>query len=99
VNEGSTATFTIGASAVSSQPITVNYSMRGTAQLGKDYSLSGIPGQVVIPPGQSSATIVMQVLADTVKERKETVIMILANGSGYTLPARAKATATILNGR
>jgi hypothetical protein len=98
VNEGSSAIFTITSSAMSSQPLTVNYSMRGTAQLGKDYTLSGVAGQVVVPAGQSSATIVMQALADSVKERKETVILVLANGSGYTLPTRAKATATIRNG-
>src|SRR5205823_3812928 len=35
------------------QPVTVNYSMSGGARLGTDYTLSGIPGQVTIPTGQS----------------------------------------------
>lgn len=72
--------------------------MRGTAQLGKDYTLSGLPGQVVISPGQASATVVLQSIADTVKERKETAIIYLTNGFGYTVATRAKAIATILNG-
>jgi hypothetical protein len=72
--------------------------MRGTAQQGSDYTLDGTPGQVTIPAGQSSATIVLHAVADHVKERNETVTMILVNGTGYKLPKRAKATVTIVNG-
>ena len=71
--------------------------MRGTAQLGNDYTLSGLPGQVVIPAGQASATVILQALADRANERKETAVMTLAAGPGYDLPKRPKATATILN--
>jgi Protein of unknown function (DUF642) len=84
VNEGGNATFTISASPVNpSQPITVFYSMSGKADLGVDYTLSGTPGQVVIPAGQSSATVTLHALTDNVSEKKEIVKMTLDNGTGY----------------
>jgi cell division septation protein DedD len=96
--EGSDATFTISSSIILSQPITVTYSMRGTAVEGSDYSLGGISGQVTIPAGQSSATVGLHPIADQVKERNETATMRLTNGIGYRLPKRPKASLTILNG-
>lgn len=98
VREGSAATFTITISALQAQPLTISYSMRGTSQLGNDYTLSGVPGQVVIPAGQTSATVALQAMTDGVKERKETATMILTAGPGYDVPRRAKAIATILSG-
>jgi hypothetical protein len=98
VTEGSVATFTITISALQAQPLTINYSMRGTAQLGNDYTLSGLPGHVVIAPGRASATVTLQAMTDGVKERKETATMVLTAGPGYEVPRRAKAIATILNG-
>jgi hypothetical protein len=71
--------------------------MRGTARQGNDYNWDGTPGQVTIPAGQSSATIVLHTVADHVKEKSETATMILTNGTGYKLPRRAKATLTIVN--
>ena len=72
--------------------------MRGSAQIGRDYTLSGNPGSITIPAGQSSVTISLQTIADHVKERNETAIMALASGSGYKLTSQAKATLTIVNG-
>ena len=98
VSEGSDATFTISSSIVLSQSITVSYSMGGRAQQGSDYTLSGTPGQVTIPAGQTSATIVLHAVADHVKERNENAAMTLTSGSAYKLPKRAKAALTIVNG-
>jgi hypothetical protein len=72
--------------------------MGGTAQHGSDYTLGGPPDQVTIPAGQSSATVVLHTVADHVKERNQTAIMVLRNGAGYKLPRRAKAALTIVNG-
>jgi len=71
--------------------------MRGTAQNGVDYTLTGTSGQVTIAAGQSSATVTLNAIADHVKERNESAIMALANGTGYKIPKPAKATLTILN--
>jgi len=77
----------------------VNYSIRGTAINGPDYTLSSAAGQVTIDPGQSSATVTLHSIADHVKERNETAIMTLSSGAGYKLPKHgSKATLTIING-
>ena len=53
-------TFTVSISpGPASQAITVMYSMSGNAVLGTDYTLNGTPGQVTIPMGQSSATVIL----------------------------------------
>lgn len=99
VIEGNDATFTFSSSVVVGQPVTVNYSMRGTALNGTDYTLNGTSGQVAINAGQNSATVTIHSIADHVKERNETAIMAVSAGSGYKLPKRGtKTTLTILNG-
>ena len=97
--EGNDATFTVSSAVAVSQPVTINYSMRGSAINGSDYTLDGTPGQVTIGAGQNSATVTLHSIADHVRERNETAVMALTTGSGYKLPKRgAKATLTILNG-
>ena len=97
--EGDDATFTFSSSVVVSQPVTVSYSMRGTAINGTDYTLDGMPGQVTLAAGTSSTTVSLHSIADHVKEKNETAIMIPNAGVGYKLPKRGtKATVTIVNG-
>jgi hypothetical protein len=96
--EGSDAAFTVTASVISSQPITVSYSMGGTAQLGADYTLSDNSGQLIIPAGQTSASVLLHSIADHVREKNETAAMILGQGSGYKLPKRPRAAVTIVSG-
>jgi hypothetical protein len=72
--------------------------MRGTALQGSDYMLTGTAGQVTIPAGQSSATVLLHAVADHIKETSETATMVLTSGTGYKIPKRAKATLTIVNG-
>jgi outer membrane biosynthesis protein TonB len=99
VVEGSSAIFIFSSSGAVSQPLTVTYSMRGTAINGSDYTLDGTPGQVTIAAGQTSTTVTLQSIADHVKEKNETAIMVPNSGSGYKLPKRGtKATVTIVNG-
>jgi hypothetical protein len=95
--EGSDATFTISSSIILSQPITITYSMRGKTLQGSDYTLTGIPGEVTILAGQSSATVMLHAVADHVKEKSQTATMRLVDGIGYKLPKRSKASLTILN--
>jgi hypothetical protein len=69
-------------------PLTVNYTVGGTATLGTDYS--GIPSQattksVTLAAGASSATVIVDPTTDTEIEAPETVALTLAGGSGYTI--------------
>jgi hypothetical protein len=97
VSEGSDARFVISASIVVSQPLTVSYSMRGTARLGSDYTLDGTAGQVTVPAGRSSATVVLHAVADHVKEKNESATLMLNADPAYELPSRSRATVTIVN--
>ena len=72
-------------------PVTVNYSMSGSAILGTDYTLSGVPGQVTIPAGQSSARVILHAL----RKVKKAATMTLTQGQGYFLSGRADDVATI----
>jgi hypothetical protein len=98
VHEGSSATYTISASPAPSQPVTVHYSMSGTASLGSDYTLSGTRGQVTIPAGQSSASVTLKSLQDpdNANEKAETAIMRLQAGTGVAPGTPSTATVTIL---
>ena len=76
------------------QPITMFYSLSGNAVLGSDYTLSGILGEVTIPAGESSATILLRARKNTNK----TVNINLVDGPGYFVldfPFHFKATVKI----
>ncbi|HEX9048089.1 MAG TPA: Calx-beta domain-containing protein, partial [Verrucomicrobiae bacterium] len=70
----------------------VNYTVSGTAQAGADYL--PLAGVMVIPAGQSSATVYLQPLDDHAVETNETVIVSLASGA-YTLSPLNSATVEI----
>jgi hypothetical protein len=96
INDGADSTFTISAASVNaSQPTNVHYSMSGTAHLGSDYTLSGLPGQVVIPTGSASAGVILHAVGRTGAQGDVTATMTLTSGSNYRLPRRKKATITI----
>jgi hypothetical protein len=76
----------------------VNYSVKGKAKEGIDYTLDSAGGQIVIPAGQSSATITLHAVADAIKEKNEKAQITLGNGTGYQiLKSRKKAIVTIVN--
>jgi large repetitive protein len=71
--------------------------MSGTATPGVDYTLSGTPGKVTIPAGQTFATVTLQSLHDNKNERTEKAIMTLQAVSGYKLTKPKKATVSIID--
>lgn len=90
IGKGASATFAISATTVnSSRPTVVNYSMSGTAVLGSDYTLSGTPGQITIPPGAFSGSVGLQVVTSKTG-RGEKATMTLNAGAGYNLAAPAR---------
>jgi len=76
--------------------------MSGKANEGSDYTLSGPPGQVIIPTGRTSADVTLSALVDNLKEKNETATMTLQPGSGYQFGTNKSkvpsATVTILDG-
>ncbi len=79
-----TGTFRITRSASSASPLTVKYTMSGTATNGTDYSTLG--GTATIPAGATNADVTVTPINDSEREGTESVIMTLApDGANYDL--------------
>jgi hypothetical protein len=90
---GDGASFTIALAAPAAAPITVHYSVSGTAVNGTDYAtLSGVAN---IPGGSSSATIQVSPINDAALEGAETVYISLDADSAYVLGGVSVCRATI----
>jgi hypothetical protein len=76
------------------QPLTVNYTLGGTASSG-DYQ--AVSGSVTIPANESVAALTLVPINDTTVEHDETVVVTLSPNSSYTVSTPASATATIAN--
>ena len=87
--------YTFTRSGVTTNPLTVNYSISGTATNGTDYT--SIPTSVTFAAGSSTATVTVDPTADTTVEPDETVILTLASGAGYTVGTTTPVTGTITN--
>lgn len=64
--------------ASNTQPLTVNYSVSGTATPGVDYT--ALPGTATIPAGEDSIVISLDVALDFTPEGNETVVLSLPTG-------------------
>jgi len=73
--------------------LTVNYSVSGTAQAGTDFA--PLAGTIIIPAGQSSATVFLQPFDDHIVESNQTVIVSLLSSAGYSTGSPASATVTL----
>ncbi len=71
----------------------VYYAFSGTAENGDD--VSNLPGYVLIPAGQTTAVINVNVTNDNTKESTETVTLTLNNNSRYTVGSPNAATVNI----
>jgi hypothetical protein len=90
IDEGGTATFTIMLSRTATSSTVVNYTLGGSAVLGQDYTLSGTTGQVTIPAGQTSATVMLTALKDNLAENNEMVRLTLSG------PTKGKKFASVM---
>ena len=83
--------------------LTVNYSVGGTATLNTDYSQSGAAsftrttGTIIFAAGASTATLTINPTIDTTFESNETVALTLATGTGYTIGTTTSVTGSITN--
>ncbi|WP_301951359.1 Calx-beta domain-containing protein, partial [Microcystis aeruginosa] len=85
-------------SGVTTNALTVNYTVSGTAD-SSDYS-GATPGTgktITFAAGSETATVTVDPTTDTTMEPDETVILTLAGGTGYTVGTANTATGTITN--
>ena len=92
VVEGGAATFTVSvAGGSSTAPVTVTYTVGGTASSGTDYTAPS--GTLTLSSGAASGTITIATLSDTVLEGGETLAVMLSDASTSAGEVTANATA------
>ncbi len=91
----SNATFTVSLSAAATSNVTVNYTTAdGTATAGSDYTTTS--GLVTFTPGQTTQTITVPVIGDTIVEPNETFFVNLTTPTNATI-ADNQGIGTIIN--
>jgi uncharacterized repeat protein (TIGR01451 family) len=95
--------YTFTRAGVTTTPLTVNFTIGGTATFSTDYTQVGaatfVPpnGTVMFSAGNSTTTVTVNPSADMTSEPDETVILTVAAGTGYNVGTPSSATGTILN--
>jgi len=85
--------FTIHRTGNASEPLTVFFTVGGTADNGVDYER--LPESVTIPAGASFVDFAVKPIADTEAEGPETVVLTLTPDGAYKLGSPTNATVTI----
>jgi hypothetical protein len=98
--------YTFTRAGVTSSPLTVNFSVGGTATFGPspdDYTQTGATtfttssGSVTFGAGNSTATVTVNPETDSTVESDETVDITLTGGAGYNVGSPSSASGTITN--
>ncbi|WP_427159585.1 phytase [Aliinostoc sp. HNIBRCY26] len=97
VTEGNSTpgVFRISRVGNTSQSLTVEYTVEGTASNGSDYN--NLTGTATIAAGQTYVDIAITPVDDALVETTETLILNITDGSNYDLGANASATVTIFD--
>ncbi|REJ51738.1 MAG: hemolysin, partial [Microcystis aeruginosa TA09] len=85
--------YTFTRSGVTTDALTVNYTVGGTATNGTDYT--SLPTSVTFAANSATATLTVDPTADTTVESDETVSLTLATGTDYTVGTTTAVTGTI----
>ncbi len=76
-----------------SQPVTINLSYGGTAQLGVDYTQPA--GVLTVPAGQTALSVQIPTVTDNLVEPNRVLTVSLAPGSSYQIGSPSSASVTI----
>jgi Ca2+-binding RTX toxin-like protein len=87
--------YTFTRTGATTNALTINYSITGTATNGTDYTT--IVTSITFAAGSTTATVTVDPTADTIIEDNETVALTLATGTGYTIGTTTAVTGTITN--
>jgi hypothetical protein len=90
---GVSGIFTISRDSISASPLTVNFTVAGSATAGSDYD--ALDNSVTIPAGALFTTITITPVDDAAVEGTETVILTLSSSANYTIGSQANATVNI----
>jgi len=91
-----TMTFDVTLSRAAEEPLTVDWATSaGTATAGLDYQTAS--GTVTFATGATTATIIVNILGDTLDEDDETLLVTLSNASYGAIGNEGPATGTIVD--
>jgi hypothetical protein len=94
-NPADTGIFTVSRSGSTAGSLNVNYTIGGSATNGTDYQ--SLSGTVTIAAGQSTATITVTPIDDSIAEGNETVVLTLSGNANYVVGTPASATVIIID--
>jgi len=89
------AAFRLTRNVVSGEPITVQYSISGTALIGTDYV--AVPLSATIPAGAADVVVPIVPIDDTAVEANETVSLRMRSGGPYIVGSPSSGTVTIVS--
>jgi hypothetical protein len=87
-------------SGATASPLTVNYTVGGTASPGTDYtgvSTLSTTKTVTFDAGSPTAYVTINPVSDSTVESNESVVLTLASGSGYTIGSSVTVSGSIIN--
>ena len=90
---GDPGAFTVRRTGATTEVLTVNFSVSGTAAGGADFISLGT--NVTFALGQSNATLTVTPMDDALVEGAEAVVVTVSTNAAYTLGAPSSATVTI----
>jgi N-acetylneuraminic acid mutarotase len=76
-----------------SQPLTVNYTIGGSATNGTDYE--ALSGSITIPAGQAMAALTVNPIQDNSAEGTENIVLTISPNSAYSLAQKFQYTINI----
>ena len=88
-----TGTLLVTRNGCLSSPLTVSYTLGGSATSGSDYQ--ALSGSVAIPAGAASVTITITPIDDSFAEGDETAVVALAANASYVVGSPSSASVTI----
>ena len=95
VSEGTTHPLLLSLSDPLPTPVSINYSITGSATPGNDFSGLGAAGNVVIPAGNISASVNLNIHTDKGNESPETIEITWSTSSTAVLLPQTDTTITI----
>jgi subtilisin family serine protease/subtilase family serine protease len=87
--------FTFTRTGDSTAPLTVHYTVAGTAVVGNDYL--SLPGTVTIEVASPTAIVSVMPIDDAAYENNESVVLTLAADAGYSIGAPNAGTVTVVS--
>ena len=93
LQKGEPYAVSVSLSQATSQPITINLSYGGTAQLGVDYTQPA--GVLTVPAGQTALSVQIPTVTDNLVEPNRVLTVSLAPASSYQIGSPSSASVTI----